>query len=176
MTAAASQELLFLTPQQKQFFDDNGYLNIKSFYSPHELDEMRRQFHELVSQTENRPKNMSYAFMPQAEGYPVDPYNPLNVVGMMDHVLANEYWFDHFTDPRVVAVMVDLFGPNIDFHNGKIRNKPPGFVCTQGWHQDWPYERHTSPDLAAVITYIEETGFEVGARRWWNEPCVSNSP
>ena len=50
--------------------------------------------------------------------------------------------------------MVDLLGPNIDFHNGKVRNKPPGFVCTQSWHQDWPYERHTKPELAAAITYL----------------------
>ena len=59
--------------------------------------------------------------------------------------------------------MVDLLGPNLDFHNGKIRNKPPGFTCDQSWHQDWPYERHTEPDLAAAITYLDGTDFEAGA-------------
>lgn len=156
-------DLLFLTPDQKQFFDDNGYLMIRSLYTPGEIAEMREQFHELITHTEHRPKNMSYNFMPPPEGYSVDPFNLKNVQGMMDHVLANDYWFDHFTDPRVVSIMVDLLGPNIDFHNGKVRNKPPGFVCTQSWHQDWPYERHTKPELAAAITYLDDTDFEAGA-------------
>jgi hypothetical protein len=158
-----TEDLLFLRPDQKQFFDDNGYLMIKSLYTPSEISEMREQFHELVTRTENRPKNMSYAFMPPAEGYSIDPFNPKNVVGMMDQTQANGYWFDQFTDPRVVSIMVDLFGPNIDFHNGKIRNKPPGFVCKQSWHQDWPYERHTKPELAAALTYLDDTDFEAGA-------------
>ncbi len=157
------EDLLTLTTDQKKFFDENGYLMVKSLYSPSEIGEMRGQFHELISQTENRPKNMSHSFMSPAEGYEIDSFNPKNVSGMMDHVLANDYWFDHFTDPKVVSVIVDLLGPNIDFHNGKIRNKPPGFVATQSWHQDWPYERHTKPELAAAITYLEDTDFEAGA-------------
>jgi len=158
-----NQHLLALSPAQKQFFDDNGYLLVRGLYAPDEVAEMREHFHELVTNTEIRPKNMSYAFMPPAEGYEVDPFNPKNVVGMMDHVLGSDYWFNHFTDPRVVSIMVDLFGPNIDFHNGKVRNKPPGFVCKQSWHQDWPYERHTKPELAAALTYLDDTAFEQGA-------------
>ena len=98
-----------------------------------------------------------------AEGYEIDPFNPKNVSGMSNQTLADDYWFDQFTDPRAVSIMVDLLGPNIDFHNGKVRNKPPGFACTQSWHQDWPYERHSHPDLAAIITYLEDTDFEQGA-------------
>jgi ectoine hydroxylase-related dioxygenase (phytanoyl-CoA dioxygenase family) len=44
-----------------------------------------------------------------------------------------------------------------------VRNKPPGFEATQGWHQDWPYERHSVPELAAAITYLDPTDFEAGA-------------
>jgi hypothetical protein len=155
--------LLFLAPEQKQFFADNGYLHLKGFYSPGEMEEMRRQFHALMTDVEDRPKNVKYSFMDPPDGYEPDPFNPRNVAGMMDQTLAGDYWFDQFTEPRIVSVMVDLLGPNLDFHNGKIRNKPPGFVSTQSWHQDWPYERHSEPDLAAVITYLDPTGFESGA-------------
>ena len=156
-------ELLILEAAQKQFFDDNGYLLLEEFYGPEEMDEMRRQFHALVSCTENRPSNMSYSFMEPPEDFAPDSFNPKNVSGMMDQPLASGYWFDQFTEPRIVGVMVDLLGPNLDFHNGKVRNKPPGFVCTQSWHQDWPYERHTEPGLVAAITYLDPTEFEAGA-------------
>ena len=101
--------------------------------------------------------------MDPPEGFAPDSFNPKNVSGMMDQPLASSYWFDQFTEPRIVGVMVDLLGPNLDFHNGKVRNKPPGFVCTQSWHQDWPYERHSQPELAAAITYLDPTDFEAGA-------------
>lgn len=158
-----SESLLILSPEQKQFFAERGYLLLKGFYAAAEMEQMRGQFHELVSRIDGRPRNMSYAFMEVPQGYRPDPFNPKNVVGMMDQTLAGDYWFDQFTEPRIIAAMVDLLGPNLDFHNGKVRNKPPGFVCTQGWHQDWPYERHTRPDLAAALTYLDPTDFEAGA-------------
>lgn len=158
-----SEERLLLTSEQKASFDADGFLHLRGFYSAEEMEEMRRQFGALVTDTEGRPKNMSYAFMDSPEGYRPDSYNPKNVVGMMDQPLANDYWFDQFTEPRIVSAMCDLLGPNIDFHNGKVRNKPPGFACEQGWHQDWPYERHSLPELAAAITYLDPTDFEAGA-------------
>ncbi len=155
--------LRLLTSEQKQFFIDNGYVMVEQLYSPGEIAEMRDRFHDLITRIAGRPKNMSYTMMEPAEGYEIDPFNPKNVSGMSNQTLADDYWFDQFTDPRAVSIMVDLLGPNIDFHNGKVRNKPPGFACTQSWHQDWPYERHSHPDLAAIITYLEDTDFEQGA-------------
>ena len=156
-------ELSILTPQQKQSYQDDGYLHLSGFYAGAALQRLRQQYHELVSVTEGRPKNMSYSYMEAPQGYPPDDFNPKNVVGMMDQTLGGDFWFDQFTEPRVVSAMVDCLGPNLDFHNGKVRNKPPGFEATQGWHQDWPYERHSVPELAAAITYLDPTDFEAGA-------------
>ncbi len=156
-------ELKILTPEQKTFFEENGYLHLSEFYRGASLEELRRQYHELVTRTEGRPGNMSYSFMEAPEGYQPDGFNPKNVVGMMDQTLGGDFWFDQFTEPRVVSVLVDGLGPNLDFHNGKVRNKPPGFVAGQGWHQDWPYVRHSQPGLAAAITYLDPTDVEAGA-------------
>ena len=158
-----SENLLILKQEQKQFFNDNGYLLLRGFYGEVEMKEMRYQYHELVSNTDNRPDNMKYSFMEPVDGYQPDTFNPKNVVGMMDQTLANDYWFAQFTEPRIISVLIDLLGPNLDFHNGKIRNKPPGFVNKQGWHQDWPYELHSEPDLAAAITYLDPTDVDAGA-------------
>lgn len=152
-----------LTPDQKQFFDDNGFLVIPNMYSDGEMAEMRTQFRDLIVNTEGRPKAMRYDFMEPHPKYGIDPYNPKNVRGMMDQPLANDYWFNNVTDPRIVNVFIDLFGPDIDFHNGKVRNNPPGFHNDQGWHQDWPYERHSVPDLAAAIIYLDEMDVDAGA-------------
>jgi len=156
-------ELLILTAEQKQAFVTDGYLHLPGFYSGADLARLRDEFHALVTETDGRPKNMSYSFMESPQGYTPDAYNPKNVVGMMDQTQGGDFWFDQFTEPRVVSAMVDCLGPNLDFHNGKVRNKPPGFESTQGWHQDWPYERHSKPELAAALTYLDPTDFEAGA-------------
>lgn len=154
---------LILTAAQKQAFATDGYLHLPGFYNAAEMTQMRTQFHNLVTQTDNRPKNINYSYMEPPENYAADEFNPKNISGMMDQTLANDYWFDQFTEPRIVSVIVDLLGPNIDFHNGKVRNKPPGFFSDQGWHQDFPYERHSHAELAAAITYLDATDFEAGA-------------
>ena len=66
------------------------------------------------------------------------PDNPNFIDLVMDSPLAGDDWFNNIRDPRIVKVMVDILGPNINFHNGKLRIKPPGYVNSQGWHQDWP--------------------------------------
>jgi ectoine hydroxylase-related dioxygenase (phytanoyl-CoA dioxygenase family) len=155
--------LLTLSREQKSFFDDHGFLHLPGFYSGQQLQRLRDEYHQLVTHTDERPANLSYSYMDPAEGYPPDDYNPKNVVGMMDQVMASDFWIDHFTEPRLVGAMVDCLGQDLDFHNGKVRNKPPGFESTQGWHQDWPYELHSKPELAAAITYLDPTDFEAGA-------------
>ena len=152
-----------LTPEQKSFFDDNGYIHLPGFYSADEMETMRAEFHDLITNTDDRPEALRYSFMDPVDGYDVDPYNPKNVRGIMDQTLANDYWYNQFVEPRIVGVMSDLLGENLDFHNGKVRNNPPGFTNDQSWHQDWPYERHSKPELAAAITYLEENGKDAGA-------------
>ena len=152
-----------LSLSQKQFFDENGYLVIPQMYSANDMSEMRTQFHDLITNTDDRPEAMRYSFMDPDPEYGVDLYNPKNVRGIMDQPLANDYWFNNVTDPRIVNVFIDLFGPDIDFHNGKVRNNPPGFYNDQSWHQDWPYEKHSVPELAAAVIYLDETNVDAGA-------------
>ncbi len=155
--------LLELDQQQRQFFDDNGYLMVKGYYDDDRVAELRRHFHQLVTRIDGLPKAVSVNQVDPPDGYRPDPFNPHGVQGMMNQPLASDFWFDQFTEPGIVGAMADLLGPNIDFHNGKVRNKVPGFTCTQSWHQDWPYVRHSRRELAAAITYLDPTDHEAGA-------------
>ena len=44
--------LKMLTPEQKSSFEENGYLHLPGFYQGEALEELRRQYHELVTCTE----------------------------------------------------------------------------------------------------------------------------
>ena len=159
------EKLTALTPEQKQFFDDNGYLVIENLIGDGEIKEFCRQAAQLLRNPEKaHPRIHMGTFADAATGgRKPHPDNPNFTHLVMDSPLIGDDWFNNIRDPRIVKVMIDLLGPNINFHNGKLRIKPPGYVNAQGWHQDWPYERHDRPELAACIIYLDSTRPGVGA-------------
>ena len=42
-------QMVTLAPEQKQFFDDNGYLVMEGLYDAAEMAVMRREFHDLIA-------------------------------------------------------------------------------------------------------------------------------
>lgn len=148
-----------LTQAQKTFFDVNGYLVLENLWSPEELAEARRQMNALLADSESARPGVGFSCEPpdQAGRHPIAPDNPRRVWMLFDTPRAGDWWFRNICDPRIVGAMGDLLGPDINFHNGKARIKPPGYGSHQGFHQDWPYEKHSSPDLAAAIFYLDDT-------------------
>src|SRR5437588_1247257 len=152
-------EQLSLRPDQRRFFEDNGYLLLEQFYSPEFIARARAEMNRLLRCPEGAHPRVHFSREAEegAADHPVDPDNPQRVWMIMDTPLAGDWWFAQFQEPRLLDVIVDCLGPDIDFHNGKARIKPPGYRSHQGWHQDWPYERHSVPELAAAITYLDDT-------------------
>lgn len=136
--SAATIAAAGITSEQQAQFERDGFLLLRGFYSPSEVETLRAEFHDMVACHDNRPKKVSYGMMTPKNGFDPDPFNPLNVEGMMDQTLVSDFWFDQFAEPRIVRAMSRLLGADLDFHNGKVRNKPPGYEAFQSWHQDWP--------------------------------------
>src|SRR4051794_3972849 len=127
-----------LTPEQKHFFDTNGYLLLPQVYAPDEIAAAREQMRQLLREPERAHPRVKFSYEPEGAGVPIDPDNPHRVWMIFDTPLAGDWWFRQFQDARVLDALVDCLGPDLDFHNGKARVKPPGYVSHQGWHQDWP--------------------------------------
>ncbi|HET6382398.1 MAG TPA: phytanoyl-CoA dioxygenase family protein [Armatimonadota bacterium] len=156
-----------LTGKEKRFFDENGYLVLEQVFSPEEVAVAREEMNALLREPEKaHPRvRFSYESPESANGRPEDPDNPRRVWMLFDTPLAGDWWFRQAMDVRVVDAISDCLGVNIDFHNGKARIKPPGYQSHQGWHQDWPYERHSRPELAAAIFYLDDTWDGAAATR-----------
>lgn len=152
-----------LTPEQIAFFHTNGYVVLEDLLSESELAEARKQMNALLHAPESARPGVSFSYEKEgtAANYPIAPNNPRRVWMIFDTPLAGDWWYDNIRDERITGAMADLLGPNINFHNGKARIKPPGYASHQGWHQDFPYERHSAPDLAAALFYLDDT--DVGA-------------
>ena len=64
--------------------------------------------------------------------------------------------------PRILAVLADLWGPNLRFDTAKLNMKCAGFGAPVEWHQDWAFYPHTNDDLAAVGVMMDDMAMENG--------------
>jgi len=64
--------------------------------------------------------------------------------------------------PKIVAVLQDLWGPDIRFDTAKLNMKCAGFGAPVEWHQDWAFYPHTNDDLAAVGVMFDDMAMENG--------------
>ena len=55
-------------------------------------------------------------------------------------------------NPKILDVVENLIGPNIQLHHTKLNLKPPSNREARfEWHQDYPFFPHTNFDLLAVM-------------------------
>ncbi len=64
--------------------------------------------------------------------------------------------------PKILAVLKDLWGPDIRFDSAKLNMKCAGFGAPVEWHQDWAFYPHTNDDLAAVGVMFDDMAMENG--------------
>jgi phytanoyl-CoA hydroxylase len=64
--------------------------------------------------------------------------------------------------PRILGVLIDLWGPNIRFDTAKLNLKSAGYGAAVEWHQDWAFYPHTNDDLAAVGVMMDDMQAENG--------------
>jgi phytanoyl-CoA hydroxylase len=64
--------------------------------------------------------------------------------------------------PKIIAVLQDLWGPDIRFDSAKLNLKCAGFGAPVEWHQDWAFYPHTNDNLAAVGVMFDDMAMENG--------------
>ncbi|MGH8791237.1 MAG: phytanoyl-CoA dioxygenase family protein [Stackebrandtia sp.] len=142
-------------------FDRDGFVAVDLF-SADEVKRMRQMVHDLVaSPSSDHPRLRVFA----ASQEPVpglDPDNPYAVYKVVNTPLAGDDWFGLIMDPQVLGIVAGLIGPDVNFHMGFLRLRPPGLHVQEGWHRDFDSERHTSPGLITALTYLDEMPIESG--------------
>jgi hypothetical protein len=124
-----------LTPEQVERFNRDGYLKPVRVFDPAEAAELRRYFDSLLAR---------YV----AEGK--DSYSISSA-----HLRHGRVW-DVLTNPRVVAVVTDLIGPDVVAWGSHFFCKMPGDGKTVSWHQDASYWPLTPSKAVTVWLAIDD--------------------
>lgn len=150
-----------LTDDHKAFYREQGYLVLRGLFPGEEAESLRRELLSILSRPWRGSARVGISYEKQAEGR--DPENPLGASFVMQSPLLGERWLRLALDWRLIEPIVDLLGPDVNLHDQKVPMKPPGHVSHQRWHQDWAYEQHDRPELAAVLLYLDDTAPSAGA-------------
>jgi ectoine hydroxylase-related dioxygenase (phytanoyl-CoA dioxygenase family) len=80
------------------------------------------------------------------------------------HELGGD-WMTLARDPRILNIVEDLLGPNIQLYYSMLMMKPPREGFEAPWHQDFAFFVHNRADLLACQLYIDDSTLENGCIR-----------
>lgn len=149
-----------LTPQQRSFYDEQGYLLLEGQFTPEEAGTFRREAHALIKRlSQYADINPTWGSARQiAEGT------------RLLHCHNVQFYSAVFTrllvDERLTGAAADLFGsPNVQLHHNKLFIKPPEKGSPFPMHQDYPYFPHQRHTMLAAVIHFDDASLEKGCIR-----------
>jgi phytanoyl-CoA hydroxylase len=136
-----------------QSYEENGYLLVPVF-SADEVEAMRdaiARILETVAATEH-DRSHTWAGVDQS----------LQLKGFHDLQYHEAVFTRMVSHPRLVEVLTDLIGPNVQLHHSKMLVKPPEQGAPFPMHQDYPYFPHERHTVLAASVHLDDTDEENG--------------
>jgi phytanoyl-CoA hydroxylase len=152
------QVLQHVSPsQQKAQYEDEGYLVFPELLDPAELATLRAALAEVLREADGLTEsNDKFSVVRSDDG-------ARHVVRRIFNPIAHhQAFYDLVLNPKIVDVVENLLGPDIQLHHTKLNLKPPSKDARFEWHQDYPFFPHTNFDLLAVMIMLDDSTEENG--------------
>jgi len=152
-----------LTPEQLDFYRENGYVLVKGLLSPEEADGYRKEVHDLLARLQQFDE-MDAAWASAKET------SVAAKTTKIFHCHNVQFYSAAFTkllvDDRVTSIASDIIGsPNVQLHHTKMFVKPPEVGAPFPMHQDAPYFPHDNHSMIAAIFFFDDAREEKGCLR-----------
>jgi phytanoyl-CoA hydroxylase len=143
--------------EQRASYDEQGYLVFPELLDAAELDTLRTALADVLRGAEGLTEtNDTFSITgTDSGGY--------SVRRIFDPIARHEAFRNLVLNPKILDVVENLIGPNIQLHHTKLNLKPPSSREARfEWHQDYPFFPHTNFDLLAVMIYFDDATEENG--------------
>ncbi|EDO48545.1 predicted protein [Nematostella vectensis] len=150
---------LALTDEQKQQFEEEGYLIINDVLDKEHIQRMKDALDECEERAKHLEKSTNHLTL-----------DPMSIPGnsLLQRVHIPSLLFPVFEETikneKILDIVSDLIGPNIRYiRQDKVNVKhPKGTGFPIKWHQDWAFNPHTNQDLVMICISIDDTNIENG--------------
>ncbi len=146
-----------LTRAQIEQYDEIGAIVVPDALTPPEVERLRRVTDQFVDNA--RGLTTHTAIYDLEDSHTPDDPRVRRIKAPHQH---HEEFASLTNHAGIVAVLRDLWGPNIRFDTAKLNMKSAGFGAAVEWHQDWAFYPHTNDDLAAVGMMMDDMAMENG--------------
>ncbi len=146
-----------LTPDQIQFYDDNGYLMVEDVVTPAQLNKLQDITRDLIDAS--RQVSESNDAYDLDEGHSAETPRLSRI--KLPHRL-HPYFDEILKNSGVTEVLRDLLGDSATLLTAKLNTKPPAGGAAVEWHQDWAFYPHTNDDLLAFGLMLDDVSLENG--------------
>ena len=153
-----------LTQAQIDKFWSEGFLLVENAMTAHQLEKLRSVFSKWVEESKEHSEDYGDTLDGRAR-FDLEPGHSAESPALR-RVQSPEEVSDDFLDvmrnARTVEICVDLIGPNLKFHHGKVNSKQPGAATKVKFHQDFPFQPMTNDDLITALLFLDEVTLENG--------------
>ncbi|MBC6439332.1 MAG: phytanoyl-CoA dioxygenase family protein [Rhodospirillales bacterium] len=154
----------FLTDQQKEQFERDGYVVCRGVLTGPHLDALRAQLDDWIEESRGHVTNWGTCLDGKArfdlEGGHTAEHPRLRRVS--NPIEISEAVRAALFDSTVPDHVADCIGPDVKFHHCKINVKLPGTDTHVGWHQDHAYDPHTNDSMVTTLLFLSDTDEEMG--------------
>ncbi len=146
-----------ITPDQKAFYAENGYLVLERRIP----DDILAALHAEIETYQQKARGLT-ASTPELDLE--DSHHPdaprirrIKLPHTHNAVMRELMYSDH-----VLAPARDLIGPDLRLHTTKLNMKEAGYGAAVEWHQDFAFYPHTNDDVLAIAVILDDMALENG--------------
>lgn len=150
-------------------FARDGFLVSRALWRGDECGHWRSQLLKTFSTPWTGSARVGATLSLHAPGAGRDPENPLGLHFVQQLGMVDPKFLALALDARLVALAVLALGTgDLNLHSLKASLKPPGYVSSQGWHQDATYIKEEpavpgGPTFVTILVSCDETAPGAGA-------------
>lgn len=153
----AKRPLECLSPDQVDFYRENGYLLVENRL---DADTLRRCHEEIARfREEARALSESSDRIDLEDSHTADEPRLRRIKLPHQH---SDFFNQLMRSDAILAPARDLLGPDIRLHTSKLNMKSARFGAPVDWHQDFAFYPHTNDDLLAIGVMLDDVDDENG--------------
>ncbi len=140
-----------LNQEQKDFYDQNGYLKVEQVVTPEELRELLEVTQDLIEASRQVSESDDRFDLDTGHSAEIPRLTRIKLPHkqhpVYDRILKHS---------GVTRVLNDLLGPDTVLNTAKLNCKAPGGGAAVEWHQDWAFYPATNDSLLAFGLMLED--------------------
>ena len=152
-----------LTPEQRAFYDENGYVVVRGLLTRDEAAYYRQETHDLatrLAEVTGRQSNATWGSAKDIAGGA-----PTQLLHCHDVQFQSAAFSRLLVDERLAGAASSIIGPNVQLHHSKMFIKPPEKGSPFPMHQDAPFFPHDNHSMIAAIIHFDDAPLEKGCVR-----------